>query len=661
MFRAFLFLFVASATFLAATPRSQPFRRLLVFEPNRGQAPEEVKWLARGPGYQLFLTSDGVTVTIPGNASRRNGGIVRMKLEGSRPWNHITGLDPTGGISNYLQGHDVKTASTGIPHYARVRVAGVYAGIDLAFYSHNGDLEYDFVVKPGADPRKIRLSFEGQNRMHIDEKSGELVLTTEGGPELRQVRPEVYQQIGERRVKVAGDYRLMEHGRAVFVLGSYDQSRPLVIDPTISFVKFLAGSGWDVASAVAVDSDGNSYVTGATHSTNFPTKNAFDPSYQECAHDFGGFCTAGDGFVTKLSPKGDILFSTYFGSGAGFGIAVDSTGVVVGGSVFPGSDPDTFTYGRDDGYVLKLSLTGTPIFTRVYFGADTDVVTSVAFDSQHAIWVAGYTFSKDFVGQRSARTTADVFVAKLGPAGERLFTQTWGSPGYDSANGIAVDPADQPWVTGTACGQGFPVTGGALDLIVGCHVFVLQLERTGNTRMSMVFGGSDGGDAGTGIVTNGSNAAYVTGYTHSPIFPTTVDGFQTVSASPGSQAFVTEVDSSTYVGRIVHSTLLGADGDTFAYAIASADAGSVYIAGSTSSSHFPGAPALTPNPTAGFVSKFSFNLSQLESTTLLGAEVLGVAARKSAAAPSVLKIFAAGDRYTGTDLDAFVVKLNDAP
>ena len=139
--------------------------------------------------------------------------------------------------------------------------------------------------------------------------------------------------------------------------------------------------------------------------------------------------------------------------------------------------------------------------------------------------------------------------------------------------------------------------------------------------MGMVFGGINANDAGVAIVPNGSNSAYVTGYTNSANFPTTPDAFQTVRASPAPQTFVTQVESSTFVGRIVHSTLLSADGSTVPYAIASDNAGGIYVAGSTSSVHLPGGPALTPNPTAGFVSKFSFNLTELFYTKLLGAVV----------------------------------------
>lgn len=261
LFRILLLSFLGSTPFLVAAPQPQPFRRPLVFEPNHGQVPAEVTWLARGPGYQLFFTGNGITMTIPESAFQSKFSTVRMKLDGSRPWNNVTGLEPTGGVSNYLRGRDAKNSLTHIPHYARMSVIGVYDGIDLVFYSHGGDLEYDFVVKPGADAKRIRLSVEGQDRIRVDNKSSDLLLTTEDGSELRQIRPKVYQQIGERRVEIAGGYQLLDHRRSTFTLAACDRSRPLVIDPTVSFTSFFGGSRADYAQAVAVDNDGNTYVT----------------------------------------------------------------------------------------------------------------------------------------------------------------------------------------------------------------------------------------------------------------------------------------------------------------------------------------------------------------------------------------------------------------
>ena len=171
----------------------------------------------------------------------------------------MTGLEPTGGVSNYL----AERCPNQPNEYSalRQRAARVYDGVDVVFYDRGGNLEYDFVVAPGADPRNIRMAFEGMEQIRVDEPSGDLVLATAGGSELRQARPKVYQQIGGRRVEVAGGYELLDHGRAVFTLAVYDSRRPLVIDPTVAFINVFGGFTIDEANAIAVDTLAP-YVTG---------------------------------------------------------------------------------------------------------------------------------------------------------------------------------------------------------------------------------------------------------------------------------------------------------------------------------------------------------------------------------------------------------------
>jgi len=253
---------------LSAASQPQQFQRPLVFEQNRGQAPAQVKWMAQGSSYRVLLGSEGATFLFADKTDlravssrlpvpfRRAAPLqyraVQMKLAGSRPWKDISGADPTGGVSNYLSDTDLKSWITNIPHYARVKVAGVYPGIDLIVYSHGGNLEYDFAISPGADPNQIQLVFEGMEKMRVDQKSGDLVLTVKGSSELRQLRPKIYQQVENKRVEINANYRLLDDGRAGFTLAAYDRSRPLVIDPTVDFTTFFGGTSADQPAAIAV-------------------------------------------------------------------------------------------------------------------------------------------------------------------------------------------------------------------------------------------------------------------------------------------------------------------------------------------------------------------------------------------------------------------------
>ena len=220
--------------------------------------PAEVQWLARGAGFQLGFTSDGATLALrdqvdespsrtrrgrtfespessSGQASAQRT-MVKLRLFGSRAWN-TTGLEPTGGSSHYLLGDQPEEWRTDIPHYARVKAAAVYEGVDVVFYGREGILEYDFVVAPGADPQQIQLEFDGAAKVRVDPRSGDLVLTTPGEREVRSGKPKVYQQIGGKMVEVKSGYQILSNGRAAFTLAGYDRRHTLVIDPTVVFTQ----------------------------------------------------------------------------------------------------------------------------------------------------------------------------------------------------------------------------------------------------------------------------------------------------------------------------------------------------------------------------------------------------------------------------------------
>jgi len=667
VFRGLLLSLISSTTFLAAAPQPQSFRRPLVFEPNRGQAPAQAKWIARGPGYQLFLGNEGLTMMVaeesaesPPNDSIRLSGqspgvnpaalrtkysTVRMKLTGSQPWDTVTGLEPTGGISNYLHGNEGEGSLKNVPHYARVKAAGVYEGVNLVLYDHGGDLEYDFEVEPGADPKRIQLAFEGQERMRIDAKSGDLVLTTAGGSELRQVRPKVYQQTASGRVEVPGGYELLEGGRATFKLAAYDRERPLLIDPTVTFTTFLSGSNRDMAFSNAVDSAGNVYVAGFTDSTNFPVN---ESSMQ---WDQPGL----DAFVTKLSPQGTILFSTYLG-GAGddwaYGIAVDATGVYVTGATNSADFPHQVvkrTQGSLDLFVTKILPDGNGIVYTTILGSGTSNEIGNAIVVNPATQEAYVTGNTVFI----ANLKGDAIVAKLDRFGNMTGSALIGGSGSDEGDAIALDSGGNVLVAGETCSPDFPVffTTPRFPTQPGdCAGFVAKWD---GGLISLVW--SRFWAIADGIAVDANNNSYVTGFANSP-FSSVAGAFQPnrPSASP---AYVTKFSPS---GAVLKSTYLGGvNGNSEGRAITLNSAGEVYVAGFTSSKDFPAAPLITPNPTAGFLSKLSSDLSTLLYTRFLGAEIRGV----SLFGTAPRKIYTTGSRYTGgvdqTNLDAFVVKLED--
>ena len=229
-------------------------RLSLSFEPSQGQTDACVKFLARASGYILFVTSNEAMF------AGRDGSVERMKLIGANRKLRFEPLDKQPGISNYFIGNDPSKWRTNIPNYGRVALRGVYPGIDLIFYSNERRLEYDWVVAPGADPKLIRVKWEGLSQV-TKNASGDLVLSAS----LVQRKPVILQE-GKR---IEGGY--VVRGREVaFELAKYDAAKPLVIDPVLVYSTYIGGSGDDGGTSIAVDGAGNAYVTGQTSSINFP-------------------------------------------------------------------------------------------------------------------------------------------------------------------------------------------------------------------------------------------------------------------------------------------------------------------------------------------------------------------------------------------------------
>jgi hypothetical protein len=709
------------AALFAASPPQRGFDKPLVFEPNRDATEPAARWVGRAHNYQVCIGEDGVRILFrdgPGQASaiqpttqakavsapvKTLPNTLQIKLSGSHPWTTISGLEPTGGYSHYFIGNNPEKWRTQIPQYGRLKVTGVYDGIDLVLYSDHGDLEYDFVVSPGADPQQIRLSFAGTANVRLDSKSGDVVLTTPSGAELRTVRPKVYQRIQDRPVQVSGDYRLGSGSEASFELAAYDAGRPLVIDPTVKFTAFLEGDGEDIATAIAVDSSGNSYITGYTFSTDFPVSNGLpDVPAKECSTDPTGAKTCPPyAFVTKLSPTGAILFSTYLGGNGldlAHGIAVDATGtgfdgVYVTGTTFSGQTfPQTRTQyasGSGDVFVTKLFLNGTLYYSTLFGGSGIDDGYAIAVDSNHAAYVAGLTQSPDFPTsvyfsaplhgmQENFGGVEDAFVTKLDAFGflNEGYSTYLGGSGQDQAHGISVDSTGNAYVTGFTASPNFPTAGQVTSLpnLPGAiSAFVTKLGPDGSKAIYSIYLGGGGADEGNAITVDGAGNAYVAGDTLSVFFETIGGTLQPVKPSAANlfSGFIAQVSPQGFPSL---STFLGGNDDASCTSIALNRNNEVYVGGWTRTTvGFPGAPALTPNPTAGFLTKLSPGLDKLGFTTLLGAQINGITVPKPVARRVVLPVLTSTEIYTTgfryrpgsnhnpSDCDAFVVQVEDAP
>ena len=280
---------------------ADPYGELpLGFEPNLGQTDSRVKFLSRGTGYTLFLTPaeavlalrssarvPSLKVPLPDRKREANRGwrgedaqVLRMTLVGANPHARIEGADPLPGISNYFIGNEPKNWHTKIPNYARVRYRDVYPGIDLVYYgASRRQLEYDFILAPGADPKAIAVRFEGANRLALNQ-DGDVVATLAGGGKVIQRLPAIYQEQRDgKREKLDGRCVLLgkRSNTIGFALAAYDRTRAVHIDPVLSYPglhldysTYLGGSDPDAAFGVALDSTGNAYVVGYTYSVDFP-------------------------------------------------------------------------------------------------------------------------------------------------------------------------------------------------------------------------------------------------------------------------------------------------------------------------------------------------------------------------------------------------------
>src|SRR5579871_2590436 len=241
----------------------------LSFEANQGQTDAQVQYLTRGAGYALFLTGDGAVLSLQKPAAADTGVVLRLNLVGSNSDAPAAGLDQLPGTSNYFLGNDPSRWHTGIASYGQVAYQGVYTGVNLIYCGNQQQLEYDFVVQPGADPGIIRFRVKGADSLGLDGQ-GNLVLHTASG-DVMEHAPVLYQQTGGGRQAVAGQFVFLGADQVGFEVGAYDASLPLTIDPVLSYSTYLGGSGYDEGYGVAVDGSGNAYVTGYAGSTDFPT------------------------------------------------------------------------------------------------------------------------------------------------------------------------------------------------------------------------------------------------------------------------------------------------------------------------------------------------------------------------------------------------------
>lgn len=609
----------------------------LCFEENAGQTDPDVRFLSRGSGYALALTDREAILSLRGSKSQPNAAptVLRMGLEGSQTATRVRGLSPLEGKTNYLRGKSATSWKTNISNYGRVQYDGVYPGIDLVYYGNQRQLEYDFLVAPGKDPGQIRLSFRGAQRVEVDH-NGDLLLHTPNGV-VRQQRPALYQTRNGQRQTVAGSYQLLTGARKTdgaalvgFKVAKYDATRPLVIDPVLTYSTYLGGVFDDEALTVCTDKFGCAYVAGCTESPKIPFGGAI-------RHDIEGK----DGFVCKLNSAGcGFVWSTYLGA------------------------------------------------------EGDECVNGLALDADRNVYVTGITNSLEFPVTANAFMrqyqggNSDAFITKINPLGTQLIYSTYlGGSKPDDGRGIAVDEDGNAYVTGaTGSNTNFPITSNAFQKVYGngnpdggssdAYVFKLNVDGSAPVYSSYLGGGktvkSDGADWGNAIAVDARGNAYVTGATNALDFPKKLalqvriekfDAFVT-KVLPGGDA----LDFSTYLGG-------GKYDEGFGIAVDPNE--NVYVVGTTSSTLFAGDPAAGTQPlfmtkyrggnTDAFVTKLNSKASRLGFFRYIGGgksdfgRGIAVDSARNVWVTGTINVpnqaLIANDPVV-SDADAFVLKLN---
>lgn len=551
------------------------------FEANLGQVEPENRFLWRQDGAVFALASDHATLVPQGKAYT---GALRIQFVRGRTNAVLHGDGAPIGRVNYILGNDARRWIRNAPTYRSVRARRVWPGVDVAYRSRGTSLEYDLIIKPGVDVRNLRVRFEGSGRVRLADDGDLLIQTTMG--EIRHRRPVSYQMDGKRRAFVPTSFVLV--GNTVgFRLGPYDVHRPLIIDPVISY-STRVGVVLDQVAAMAVDAQGNAYLTG--EASLLPTT-PLPPTL------IGAGATLA--FVTKISSDGQTaLYRTYIGGGTGQGlaIAVDNQGnsyvCGVSGSSFPVT-AGAFQTTPASSFVLKLDATGTHLVYSTYLGGKlATTCQAIAIDASGNAFVAGSTTSPDFpttpgafqpqftgITQPPLQLAQHAFVSELNATGSALVYSTFlESSGNEGANRIALDAAGNAYVLGITTSTDFPSTPGVLRSSGGGSAvtntgFLTKLNRTGSGLLYSTL--VPAGKTFDGLAVDLSGNAYLAGTDNCPLGPLR------------DECDVLVIKVNAMATGLVYSTTFGGSLADDATAIAVDAQGNAYVAGRTRSVNFP--------------------------------------------------------------------------
>ncbi|HEY0603437.1 MAG TPA: SBBP repeat-containing protein [Herpetosiphonaceae bacterium] len=580
-------------------PRSESSPTLpLSFVPNRGQTDPGVRYVAHGLGGMLFFAPREVVLSLPvaaldraSNHKALDPAVLRLSFLGANARPTITASARQAGVVNYVLGTDAAQWQKNLPTYGSLLYRQLYPGVDLRYDGLDGQLKGTYIVAPHAEPSAIRWRYDGATSVKLAADGSLQITQTTAGATIRlsEAAPIAWQEIAGAQRPVAVRYGIAADRSIRFVVGAYDRSQPLIIDPTLAYSTFLGGSSNDFAYDIAVDGSGSMYVAGETASLNFPTASPLQGTKA------GGI----DAFITKLNSSGALVYSTYLGGSAtdrAYGVAVDGSGNAylagsTGSTNFPTVNAaQSGNAGLTDAFIAKLNSTGSALLYSTYLGGgNDDYGNDIAVLSGRA-YVVGDTTSIDlptFDGFQMAfgGGSTDAFVVKLDVPGSAFtYLSYLGGNDLDQGKAIAVDSQGRATVTGKTASLNFPTLnpfqasiGGGID------AFLTQLDATGAALSYSSYLGGSNSDEGNGVTLDSLDDAYLTGSTSSANFPT-VNPFQSTYAG-GIDAILAKVTNSG--ATVVYSTYLGGSNVDVGQDIAVGEGGSAHVTGYTRSTNYP--------------------------------------------------------------------------
>ena len=580
------------------------------------------RFAARGLNYG-FVFLDADTLISVGTHT------VGMRFAGADPQASFEGVHALPARSNYIHG-ERNAWRFGVPNFERLLRKDVYPGIDVVYYGNGQELEYDFIVRPGADARVIRLQFTGASQIRLD-ADGDLVLEA-GDARMTQRRPLVYQTAGDGSRQAISSSYVIRDGEVRFALADYDRSRPVTVDPSLVFSQFVGGSVDDIAIGVGRDANGLYYVAGSTVSIDFAL--AGDSYATSNAGDY-------DVFVAVVDPTQNVeTYSTYVGGSdadKATGMAVTAAGVVyVTGSTvstnFPTANAFQSNYkALGDGFLFALdttqSGTGGLLYSTYFGGSQLDVPFDLTVDARGLIYVTGRTFSRDFpVGPGSlqpaleAGDDAFVLIFDLNQTGSSslVYASYFGGDRSDIGRSIAVDAAGRIYLAGSTFSDDLPVSGNAYDRAFqeGGDAFlaVIDLSQSSPLVYCTYFGGSDL-DEFMKVRLDAKGRVVLAGYTLSTDLPLTLNAAQAQNNGETDAIVVVFDLTQPPSSQLVYSTYFGGSSPEVALDCRIDAGGKIWITGFTQSTDFSVTPAaFQPAPGAGGTDGF---ITGLNPSTLL--------------------------------------------